>query len=150
MVEAPRGTVLSSAFTRLTDPDPKVLCKRVSIVYRPYSPAAAALLVERDRKDALFEANKKRQATARDTVDVLAAEQAAHDEATGAGMVRFTVLATVTVRSATELEDAESRILASAGEARLVLRCLYRSQAAAFAAGLPAGVVLPVHASIPF
>ncbi|MEU7822973.1 SCO6880 family protein [Catellatospora sp. NPDC049133] len=150
MVEAPRGSVYSSAFSRLTDPDPTLLRKRVAIIYRPYTPAAAAALVERDRRDALFTAGKKRQATARDTVDILAAEQAAHEEATGAGVTRFTVLVTATVADADILDEAEARLMARAGEARLTLRCMYRSQAAAFAATLPTGVVLPVHATIPF
>jgi hypothetical protein len=150
MVEAPRGTVFSSAFSRLSDPDPTLLRKRVAIIYRPFSPGAAAILVERDRKDAMFTAGKKRQATARDNVDILAAEQAAHEEATGAGVTRFTVLATATVRDLADLEEAQSRMMARAGEARVVLRTLYRSQAAGFAASLPTGIVLPEHASIPY
>jgi hypothetical protein len=141
--------VYSTAFSRLAEADPALLRKRVSMIYRPYSPGAAAVLVERDRKDALFTANKKRQASARDSVDILAAEQAAHEEATGAGVVRFTVLVTATVRTRAELDDAEAMVLARAGEARLTLRTLYRTQAAAFAATLPAGVVLPTHANIP-
>jgi hypothetical protein len=149
MVEAPRGTVYSSAFSRLSDPDPGMLRKRVSIIYRPYTPPVAAGLVERDRKDALFTANKKRTATARDSLDVLAAEQAAHEEATGAGMTRFTVLVTATVRERAELYDAEARIQARAGEARMVLRCMHACQAATFAANLPTGIVLPAHASLP-
>jgi hypothetical protein len=149
MVEAPRGVVYSSAFSRLAAPDPNLLRKRVSIIYRPYSPGAAALLVERDRKDALFNANKKRKATARDSVDIVAAEQTAHEEATGAGMVRFSVLVTATVRRPEELDDAEAMVLARAGEARIALRTMYRAQAAGFAANLPTGVVLPSHANIP-
>ncbi|GAB3866215.1 hypothetical protein GCM10029963_78240 [Micromonospora andamanensis] len=39
MVEAPRGVVYSRLFARLTDPDPQLLRKRVTMVYRPYSPA---------------------------------------------------------------------------------------------------------------
>lgn len=148
-MEAPRGVVYSSTFSRLAEPDPALLRKRVAIIYRPYSPGAAAVLVERDRKDAIFTANKKKQATARDSVDIMAAEQAAHEEATGAGIVRFTVLVTATVRDETALEDAEALVLARAGEARVALRTMYRTQAAAFAASLPTGVVLPTHASIP-
>jgi hypothetical protein len=149
LMEAPRGVVYSSTFSRLAEPDPALLRKRVAILYRPYSPGAAAVLVERDRKDAMFTAGKKRQATARDSVDILAAEQAAHEEATGAGIVRFTVLVTATVRDQAALEEAEALVLARAGEARVALRTMYRTQAAAFAATLPAGVVLPLHASIP-
>ncbi len=45
--------------------------------------------------------------------------------------------------------EATDVIRARAGEARLVLRPMYGCQAAGFAAGLPAGVVLPTHATIP-
>ncbi|WP_027343926.1 SCO6880 family protein [Hamadaea tsunoensis] len=148
MAEAPRGTVYANAFARLADPDPTLLRKRVSIIYRPYSPGAAAALVERDRRDAMFTAAKKRQATARDNIDVQAAEQAAREEATGAGITRFTVLVTATVRNPADLDDAESMTFARAGEARVTLRTMYGSQAAAFAANLPTGVVLPHHASL--
>ena len=150
MVEAPRGVVFSNTFGRLSEPDPDLLCKRTSIVYRPYSPAEAARLVEADKRAARFNAQKKPRPSARDVVDVEAADQAADEEATGAGVVRFTVLVTATVRSEQDLEDANSTIRSRAGEARLVLRPMYGCQAAAFAAGLPVGVVLSAHTTIPF
>ena len=84
------------------------------------------------------------------TNSVAAAEQTAAEEARGAGVVRFTVLVTATVAEETDLVEAERIVRARAGEARLHLRRMSGSQAAAFTAGLPAGVVLPVHASIPF
>jgi len=150
MVEAPRGTMFASTYSRLTEPDPELLRKRVSLIYRPYAPGEAARLVERDKRDAYFTAGKKHRATARDSVDVAAAEQTAAEEARGAGVVRFTVLVTATVADEAQLGEAERIIKARAGEARLHLRSMNGSQAAAFTAGLPAGVVLPVHASIPF
>lgn len=150
MVEAPRGVTFSSTFARLTDPDPQLMRKRVTLVYRPYSPAEAARLVERDRRDARFNATKKARATARDLVDLGAAEQAAQEEAAGAGVVRFTLLVTATVADPGQLDDADRIIASRAAEARLTLRPMYGAQAAAFAAGLPAGVVLPTHATIPF
>ncbi|MER7164915.1 SCO6880 family protein [Micromonospora sp. NPDC000207] len=150
MVEAPRGVVYSRLFSRLTDPDPQLLRKRVSLVYRPYSPGEAARLVEADKRDARFLAGKKHRPSARDLTDLAAAEQAAEEEATGAGVVRFTVLVTATVADEESLDEATGIIRARAGEARLVMRPMYGCQAAGFAAGLPAGVVLPVHATIPF
>ncbi|MFI7080928.1 SCO6880 family protein [Micromonospora sp. NPDC049903] len=150
MVEAPRGVVYSRLFARLTDPDPQLLRKRVTMVYRPYSPGDAARLVEADKRDARFLASKKHRPSARDMTDVVAAEQAAEEEAAGAGVVRFTVLVTATVADETQLDEAAGIIRARAGEARLVIRPMYGCQAAGFAAGLPAGVVLPTHATIPF
>jgi hypothetical protein len=150
MVEAPRGVVFARTFSRLTEPDPGLMRKRVTLIYRPYGPAEAAKLVESDKRDAMFTAGKKNRPTARDMVDMAAAEQAAQEEATGAGIVRFTVLVTATVAEESQLDDASAIIRARAGEARLVLRPMYGCQAATFAAGLPAGVVLNSHASIPF
>ena len=150
MVEAPRGVVYSRLFSRLTDPDPQLLRKRVTMIYRPYSPGEAARLVESDKRDARFLASKKHRPSARDLTDLAAADQAAEEEAIGAGMTRFTVLVTATVADETQLDEASAIIQARAGEARLTLRPMYGCQAAGFAAGLPAGVVLPTHATIPF
>jgi hypothetical protein len=150
MTEAPRGVVFASTFSRLTDPDPQLLRKRVTMIYRPLAPAAAARLVEADKRDARFNAAKKPRPSARDLVDLAAAEQAAEEEATGAGLVRFTTLVTATVRSEADLDDADAIIRARAGEARLVLRPMYAAQAATFAAGLPVGVVLSAHTRIPY
>lgn len=150
MVEAPRGVVFARTFARLTEPDPGLLRKRVSMVYRPYSPAEAARLVEADKRDARFLAGKKHRPSARDLTDLTAAEQAAEEEAAGAGVVRFTVLVTATVADEAQLDEASAIVRARAGEARLTLRPMYGSQAAGFAASLPTGVVLPTHATIPF
>jgi hypothetical protein len=150
MVEAPRGVVFASTFARLTDPDPQLLRKRVTIIYRPYTAATAARLVEADKRDARFNAAKKPRPSARDLVDLAAAERAAEEEAAGAGIVRFTVLVTATVRTEADLEDASAVVRARAGEARLLLRPMYGCQAATFAAGLPAGLVLATHATIPY
>jgi hypothetical protein len=150
MVEAPRGVVFASTFSRLSEPDPELLRKRVTVTYRPYQPGEAARLVEADKRDARFTASKKTRPTARDLVDLAAAEQAAEEEASGAGVIRFTVMVTATVATEAELETATSIVQARAGESRLLLRPMYGSQAAAFAGLLPAGVVLTTHATIPF
>lgn len=150
MVEAPRGVTFSSTFARLTDPDPQLKRKRVTLFYRPYAPAEAVRLVENDKRDARFNLGQKRRPSARDMADLEAAEQAAQEEAAGAGVVRFTLLVTATVDTVEQLEEAGRVIASRAAEARMVLRPMYGAQAATFAAGLPAGVVLPAHATIPF
>jgi hypothetical protein len=150
MQEAPRGTVFDSALTRLVAPSPTVTRKRVSIIYRPFPPGRAAKLVESDIRTATFFAQKGKHTTARDSVDVLAAHQAAAEEAQGAGIVRFTLLVTATVLDPAELDDAETVIDSLADEAKVVLRKCYASQAASFAGGLPVGLMLNHHATIPF
>ncbi|WP_285575017.1 SCO6880 family protein [Actinoallomurus iriomotensis] len=145
MSEAPRGEVLSSVMTGLVSPHHDIARKRVTFLYRPYDPATAATIVERDRKDTRFRLN----GAARDEVAVVSSDQSALEEARGAGLTRFTILVTATVRSADELPLAAAAVDTLAPPARLRLRRMYGSQASAFAAALPVGVVLPDHLQVP-
>ncbi|MEU8133627.1 SCO6880 family protein [Streptodolium elevatio] len=149
MSEAPRGGVFSSILLRLVLPHADILRKRVTLVYRPHDPGTAARLVERDRKDALFKAKQAKIPNARDSVAVRAAEQAAHEEATGAGVVRFGMFVTATVDSAEALKLAASTVDSLASSSRVLLRRVFGAQATAFAATLPLGLVLPSHLHVP-
>jgi hypothetical protein len=148
MSEAPRGEVLSSVLTGLLAPHRDVARKRVTILYRPHDPASAAQLVERDRRDAAFRLGGPKPA-ARDMVNAAAAEQSAREEAKGAGLVRFAMLVTATVESPTKLPAAAAAVDVLAPPARIQLRRMYGSQATAFAAALPIGIVLPDHVLVP-
>ncbi|MCQ4044279.1 SCO6880 family protein [Streptantibioticus rubrisoli] len=148
MSEAPRGEVLSTVLTGLLAPHRDIARKRVTLMYRPHDPAQAAQLVERDRRDARFKLGGNKPA-ARDTVAVAAAEQSAQEEAKGAGLVRFAMLVTATVNSLEELPNAAAAIDVLAPPARVQLRRMYGSQASAFAAALPIGIVLPDHLLVP-
>ena len=146
--EAPRGEVLSSVMTGLVSPHHDIARKRVTFLYRPYTPATAAHIVERDRKDTRFRLNGLATA-ARDEVAVVSSDQSALEEARGAGLTRFTLLVTATVRSADQLPLAAAAVDTLAPPARVRLRRMYGSQASAFAAGLPLGLVLPEHLQVP-
>ena len=148
MSEAPRGEVLSNVLAGLVSPHADISRKRVTLLYRPYDPGTAGTLVERDRKDARFRITGDRTA-ARDAIAVAAADQTAREEAKGAGLVRFSMLVTATVRSADALPAAAAAIDTLAPAARVQLRRMYGSQAAAFTAALPLGVVLPDHLQVP-
>jgi hypothetical protein len=148
MTEAPRGEVLSSVLQGLLAPHRDIARKRVTIFYRPHDPAAAAQLVERDRRDAAFRLGAAKPA-ARDTVAAAAAEQSAREEAKGAGLVRFALLVTATVASAGDLPVASAAVEVLAPPARIRLRRMYGSQASAFAAALPIGIILPEHVQVP-
>jgi hypothetical protein len=145
MSEAPRGEVLSSVMTGLVSPHHDIARKRVTFLYRPYDPGSAAHIVERDRKDTRFRLN----GAARNEIDVVKSDQSALEEARGAGVTRFTMLVTATVRSAEELPLAAAAVDTLAPPARLRLRRMYGSQASAFAAALPLGIVLPDHLQAP-
>ncbi|TDD80458.1 hypothetical protein E1293_20705 [Actinomadura darangshiensis] len=148
MSEAPRGEVLSNVMTGMVSPHHDIARKRVTFLYRPYTPASAAHIVERDRKDTRFRLNGAATA-ARDEVAVASSDQSALEEARGAGLTRFAMLVTATVRSAEELPLAAAAVDTLAPSARVQLRRMYGSQASAFAAALPLGVVLPDHLQVP-
>ncbi len=148
MSEAPRGEVLSGVLSSLLAPHRDIARKRVTLLYRPHDPAAAARLVERDRRDAAFRMGGNKPA-ARDAVAKAAAEQSAREEAKGAGLTRFAMLVTATVNSPEELATASAAVDVLAPPARVRLRPMYGSQAAAFAAALPIGIVLPDHLRVP-
>jgi hypothetical protein len=148
MSEAPRGEVLSSVLTGLVAPHRDIARKRVTLCYRPYDPGTAARIVERDRKDTRFRVTGLNTA-ARDTIAVAAADQTAREEARGAGVVRFSMLVTATVLDLADLPAASAAIDTLAPPARVQLRRARGSQAAAFTAALPLGVVLPTHVQVP-
>jgi hypothetical protein len=149
--EAPRGTVRSGVLRALLEPSPRIARKRVAIMYRPLDPASAARLVESDRRSAHFmAASTTGLINARASTAVRAAEQAAAEEAAGAGLVEFGIVVTATAGSADELRAADAEIANLAASARLRLRVAKGQQAAAFAVTLPAGVLPWLHTLVPY
>ncbi|MFB4319798.1 SCO6880 family protein [Actinomadura sp. 21ATH] len=148
MSEAPRGEVLSSVMSGLVAPHHDIARKRVTFLYRPHDPASAARIVERDRKDTRFRLDGG-TGRARNEIDVMKSDQSAIEEARGAGVTRFTILVTATVHEAEQLPMAAAAVDTISAPARLRLRRMYGSQATAFAAGLPLGIVLPDHLNVP-
>jgi hypothetical protein len=139
---APRGTVRSGVLRALLEPSPNIRRKRVALIYRPIDPAASARIVEQDRRTAQFMANSTRgMVRARAASEVQAAEQTAAEEATGAGLVEFSMIATLTVDSAEQIPDANVTMRNLLGATRLSMRAADRMQAAAFSCALPAGVL---------
>lgn len=154
MSQAPRGVVYSSVLAKLLAPHPDIARKRVSLLYRPHDSARAAELVERDRRDALFNASggRRRVVSARSSHSVKAAEQAAEEEARGAGLVRFGMLVTATVMGQAgpaQLRQTEAVVDSLATSSRVVLRRAWGGQSAGFLAALPLGLVLPAHLRVP-
>lgn len=149
MEEAPRGTVLSSVLTGLLSPHRDVPRKRVTLIYRPHEPGAAAKIVDNDLRDARFLESRREMARARDSLEVRAAVQSTQEEAAGAGVVRFGALVTATVTDDDDYRGACTAIGNLGATARLRLRRVYGAQSAAFSAGLGVGVVLSSHVLIP-
>lgn len=150
MVEAPRGAVQSQVLRPLLEPAREITRKRVTLVFRPHTPAEAARVADADVRTALGRATaRKGEARAADTLDLRAARQAAAEEAAGAGMTRFSLLVTATVLDPADLAAAADVVEEAAGASRLGLRRCYAAQSASFAAALGIGIVLNKHVAVP-
>ena len=115
--------------------------KRVTILYRPETPAASAAAAEGDVTKALFKASQGRtKAIAQ--VELEAAQQTARQEAQGAPLLRTAVLVTATCDDDASLRRAARAVKgALAAKARLVLRTPSGAQDTAFLMALPLGMV---------
>ncbi|WP_045739689.1 SCO6880 family protein [Actinoplanes rectilineatus] len=139
---APRGTVRSSVLRSLLDPSPSIRRKRVALFYRPIDPATSAKIVESDRRSAQFLANSSQgPVRARAATAVAAAEQTAAEEASGAGLVEFSMIVTVTVDSTADIPDVNATMRNLLGASRLAMRPADRMHAAAFTCALPVGLL---------
>jgi hypothetical protein len=83
------------------------------------------------------------------------AERTAEEEAAGAGLLRFGMIATATMWNDTGDVDRDTinrtvNVVEQLGSAaRIRFRRAWRAQETTFLAGLPIGLVLPAHLSIP-
>ncbi|MEL7978380.1 SCO6880 family protein [Isoptericola sp. F-RaC21] len=148
MTGAPRGQVREHVLSHLLAPTAGVARKRVTLLYEPLSPAAAATTVESDKAHAEVRASSARPSS-RSRLEYRAATQAADEEARGAGLTDFGLLVTATVTDDQELAWAKAQVEQAAAPARVQLRPVYGSQDSAFAATLPLGLVLGHHVSVP-
>jgi hypothetical protein len=149
MTEAPQGEVFSNVLTGLVQPNRDIARKRVTLLYRPHTRAEGARVVQQDYKNALFNAQQSQIGQARDDAELTAARRTTEEQAQGHGVIRFGLLITATVNSADALTTAAAAIDNLAPAARIAVRPVYGSQAAAFAAALPLGLVLPLHTALP-
>ncbi|WP_371577817.1 SCO6880 family protein [Streptomyces sp. NBC_01314] len=148
---APRGTVRSGVLRGLLEPAPGTRRKRVSLIYRPIDPATSARIVESDRRSAHFMASSRGGLVeARATSEVRAAEQTAAEEASGAGLVEFSMMVTVTVDSEQELPDASITVRNLQASSRILMRPADRMQASAFTCTLPVGLLPWEHTLVPY
>jgi hypothetical protein len=149
MTQAPRGEVFSSVLSQLVGPHPDIDRKRVTLLYRPLDAATAARMVEADKRNASFRATASARPSARSIAEARAADRTAQEEARGAGLVNFGMVVTGTVMSAEQLPDMVAAIDNLGATARVLLRPAYGSQDSAFVAGLPLGIVMQSHLSVP-
>jgi len=147
MVAAPRGAVTSRVLSALLGPAQGAVRKRVTLTYRPHRAGDAASIVDSDVRTAVGrESARAGEARATETAALAAARQTAKEEARGAGLTRFALLVTVTA-DPTALAEVTQQVDQLGRASRLRLRRCYGTQAAAFAAALGVGIVLPAHVS---
>jgi hypothetical protein len=149
MSEAPRGIVQSNILARFLAPHRDIARKRVTWLYRPIDPARAAVLVETDLRAATFNVGATDRPTARAILGTRAALATAGEEAAGAGLVNFGMVATATVTDLSLEADARAAMENLGAAARLRLRVVTGGQDSAFASALPLGLVLPKHLKLP-
>ena len=154
MVDVPHGAVQSRILEQLLEADEHLARKRVTLIYRPHDPASAARVADADVRTAAGRASlRKGEVKAGESLALASARQSASEQASGAGLVRFSMLVTATVLD----PQADPAKLAQAAEVieqlgpacQLRLRRCYFGQAAAFTAALGVGVVLPKHVAVP-
>ncbi|WP_068056727.1 SCO6880 family protein [Nocardia xishanensis] len=149
MDAAPRGAVMETVLEELLRPRADIPRKRVAIVYRLHSAAEATSLVDSDFRDAVAaEQTERGIASASARIRVGNTQAAREEQARGAGLTRFGVLVTVTDHLDGDLPGIEASVKGMAAASRLGVRRCYGSQAAAFAASLGIGLILPEHTSI--
>ncbi|SUE28923.1 hypothetical membrane protein [Nocardia farcinica] len=149
MDAAPRGAVMETVLEELLRPRADVPRKRVAVIYRLHSAAEATALVDSDFRDAIAaEQTERGIATASARIRVGNTQAAREEQARGAGLTRFGVLVTVTDHLDGDLPGIEASVKGMAAASRLAVRRCYGSQAAAFAASLGIGLILPEHTSI--
>lgn len=147
----PSGFPTERVLVGLLAPNSSVPRKRITQIFRPYSPGDAAKTVEGDFKSAVGKVNTARGiASAQAGLELEASSAARVAEARGHGLVRMSMIVSATCLDENDLDALEPEMKALASGARLNLRPAYRHQAAAFLAGLGMpGVLLPDHATIP-
>lgn len=151
MAIAPRGQVRETVLAGLLAPHAGAPVKRVTMLYRPYDIGESAKRVDADVNIAHTNLTSRRgRIRARDQQNFDAAKKAASEEASGAGLIRFGMLVTVSVpgEGTDDQREIEAVVDTLGHTARIELRKPRYSQAAAFAAGLPLGLVLPSHSNV--
>lgn len=149
MSAAPESVFPDDALRPLLNPHPRLLRKRVAIVYRPVNAGDATKQVDREYKDSIVALNQgKAVKSAAAEVRLEETKRARQEQVRGAGLVRYSLLVTATYQEQDEGPVVASTVQSLAARTRLRLLRSYGMQDAAFHASLGVGVLLPDHSSI--
>lgn len=148
MWRGPNGHFRANSLARILEPTPDVLRKRVTLVFRPIPSSRTSMVVQQEQKDATWKGSQSRY-DARAAQRQAAAAKTAAEEAQGAGLARFGLIVTVSVKDKEHLRLWDRQVPAQLTPAKLRVRTALANQAVTFQAGLPLGVVLSDHMLIP-
>ncbi|WP_159626693.1 SCO6880 family protein [Actinomyces sp. zg296] len=143
MSQAPAGRVRDTVLERILEPSPDVERKRFTMLYRPMPASKAPGVVERDADQADNRLATSKRPSARLRREASQAQKATEEEASGAALVDFGAVLTVTstqADSARALESTAAIVESMAASSHLLVRPAYGAQESAFALGLPLGV----------
>lgn len=142
--------VTARSMAPLLEEHPAIPILRVTWLYQPVSPAVSGSIAENDHNNAEHRRLNAKKASARVTRDVERADRIRQAEADGASLLNFATLVTATVADEAALPAAAAAVDYMGPAARLHLRRVDGSQAAAFAQGNAVlGLVTSAHLSIP-
>lgn len=146
MLKPPQAAFFAESLQSLLSPHKDIARKRVTLLFRPETPAASAAAADNEIKKATFKATSGRRAKAGAKAQLEAAELTAKQEALGSPLIRVSMLITVTAFDADEMRRASRAIRSGlSGQARIALRLPRGSQDLAFLTALPLGLVPQVH-----
>ncbi|WP_245560542.1 SCO6880 family protein [Nocardia asiatica] len=147
MQSPPESVFPDTVLKPLLAPHDALERKRVTIFYRPYTAGDATRKVDKEYKDALVSLSQgKGVKSAASELRVQATEQQRVEQVRGAGLLRYSVLITVTCQD--DIPTAAAITESLSARARLKLRRTYGQMDAAYAASLGVGVLLPDHSSM--
>lgn len=150
MEAGPKSAVDEGVLRRLLAPNAELPRKRVAIVYRPHTAADSTKIVDDDYRDALVDEQSGRATgSVAATIRVEATGRARQQLARGHGLTRVGLLITITEPLDGDIPRVDALVRDLATQCQLKIRRCYRYQAAAFAASLGVGVLLPEHATLP-
>ena len=150
MSEPPKGTFDERVLERLLQANVDLPRKRVAVVFRPHSAGEGNSLVDQDFRNALVKSQNRRSGlvSAEASIRVDSTQQAREELARGHGLTRYGLLVTVTAPHDTDLPRLEALTKDLTTQARLQIQRSRYYQAAAFAASVGIGVILPDHATV--
>lgn len=148
MTRPPRQLITAGVLRKLLLPG-DFARKRVCMQYRVLSDEKASNAAEKTVSDAMFQHNASKKKTAAAQAAVRAAKLTASEEATGAGIVDFTLWVTVTNLLTADHSNVARKVLGLGSTAKLKLRPMYGAQAAGFALAMPVGMQADQHMTAP-